>query len=162
MLNGSVENERQKAMERLAGHSFTTEKGSVYTYDESGRTSRFKIKTGEHLEPQDITVFSDLNDEENRIILDAIFGENPEAKKKVYVVETAGEANAKIIRNISDVTDPRNLFLVTYDKNGKILMAKKATLKPTLGYTVFDTKHFQKDGEGKTERHLGHKVIKID
>ena len=159
--SGLIEQERKKAMDRLSGHSFKTEKGSVYTYGGEGQTSRFKASTGEQHEAQDITVFVDLNDNQSRVFLDAIHSENPDLKKKVYVVERQIDQQPKIIRKVEDVTDPNNLYLAIIE-NGKMTGVKKATLKPTKGYSVFDTRHFQK-GEGwKTERHLGHEVTEIN
>jgi hypothetical protein len=156
-----VEQERRKAIERLAGHSFETEKGSVYTYDDQGRTSRFKKKTGEQFEPQDITVFIDLNEEECRIFLDAIHTENPDLKKRIYVVEKQEDNKPKIIRKFSEVNDPLKLYLAIFNKDGKMIGSKEATLKPTLNFTTFDTRHFKDGNEWMTERHLGHKVTKI-
>jgi hypothetical protein len=157
----SIEKAKQEDIQRLAGHSFTTEKGSIYKYDDQGRTSRYKMKTGEQYETQDITAFLDLSDEESRLIMDAIHSENPDLKKKVYVVERLEDDKSKIIRKFSDVSDPRNLYLAMFDKNGKRVGSKRATLKPTMGYTVFDTRHFKDGDEWKTERHLGHKVTEI-
>jgi hypothetical protein len=149
-------------MKQLAGHSFTTEKGSVYTYDDQGRTSRYKTEENKQYEKQDVTVFLNLNDEESRLILDAIHAENPDLKRKAYVLEKLEGGKPKIIRKFSDVSDPRNLYLAIYDKQGKNEWIKKASLRPALGYTVFDTRHSESGDEGKTERHLGHKVIEIN
>ncbi len=158
----SNEKERQEAMDRLAGHSFETEKGSIYRYDNHGRTSRYKTKTEEQHELQDITVFLEISDEESRRVLDAIHAENPDLKKKVYVIERLNSDESKIIRKFTDVENPRNLYLAIYNKEGGIVGSRKAVLTPTMGYTVFDTRHF-KNGDGwETERHLGHKVTKID
>ena len=157
-----IEKEKQEDMKRLAGHSFTTEKGSVYTYDDQGRTSRYKTKTKEQYESQDITVFVDISEEESRSILDAIHAENPDLKKKVYILERLEGGKPQIIHKFSEVNNPRNLYLSIYDKQGKNEWIKKASLKPTIGHTVFDTRHFENDDEEETERHLGHKVIEIN
>lgn len=166
--NGQVETERaqveaarQAAMEKMKGRSFKTEKGSVYTYGDNGQTQRMKVATGENFESQDITVFVDLSDAESRTFLDAIASENPDLKKKVYVVERQKDGQPRLIRKAADVYDPKNLYIGIFE-NGKMIGAKPATLKPTMGYSVFDTRHFQDDKEWKTERHLGHKVIEID
>lgn len=160
--SNKLEQARREAMKRLEGLTFKTEMMSVYTYDDQGRTSRFKTKTQEQCEKQDITVFLDLTEEEARLINDAIRCENPELKKKVYVAERMNNDESKIIRTFSEVNDPRNLYLAIYDKNGKRIGSKKATLKPTLGYTVFDTRHFKNGEQWETERHLGHKVVEIN
>lgn len=89
--NLHMEQERKRAMARLSGHSFETEKGSVYTYNQEGQTTRHKTATGEKLESQDITVFVDLNDAENQAFLDVIHSENPDKKKKIYIVERQGK-----------------------------------------------------------------------
>ena len=159
---GSVERAKQEAMRRLAGHSFVTEKGSTYKYDDKGRTSRFKTKTGEQHEAQDITVFLDLSDKESRYVLDAIFTENPELKKKIHIAERSENGESKIVKNFANVNDPRNLYMVILDKEGKIVGSKKASLKPTIGYTVFDMRHFKNGDNWEAERHLGHKVIEIN
>jgi len=157
-----IEEQRKQAMERLAGHSFVTEKGSKYTYDEEGRTVRHKLTSGETLEPQDVTVFVDFDDEEGQKVNDSIHSENPELKRKIYVIERGEDNQPKVIRNFSDVENPDNLYLGLF-KDGKMVGSKKATLKPTMGNTVFDTRHFQDEsGEWQTERHLGHKVIDIE
>lgn len=156
-----VEQLRKQAMERLAGHSFKTEHGSVYTYDNQGRTSRFKAKTGEKFEPQDLTVFTDLSEEESREFLDAIHAKNPDLKRKIYIVEKQKNGEPRVVRKFSEVVDPQNLYLAMI-KDSKMLKSKKATLKPTLNYTTFDTHHFYDGKEWKTERHLGHKVIEIN
>ena len=155
-----VEKAKNEAAERLKGHSFTTEKGSIYTYGKEGRTSRFKTATNEQHESHDITVFVDFSENDARAFLDAIYSANPDIKRKVYVLEKIPDGSPKIIRRFHDVTDPDRIYLGIIE-NGKLVLARKATLKPTKGYTVFDTRHFGDGEESKTARHLGHKVTEI-
>jgi hypothetical protein len=142
--------------------SFRTAKGSVYTYDEDGKTTRFKTATGEQNTKQDITVFADLTPEEEQEFLHAYRHVNPEDRdSKVYVLERQPDNTPKILRDISEVKDPDRIYLGII-KNGVITTAKEASLQPFLGANVFDTRQY-KDARGQTmtERHLGNKVVDI-
>jgi hypothetical protein len=143
--------------------SFRTEKGSVYVYDQDGKTTRFKTATGEQLERQDLTVFTDLSLSEEEDVIEAIhhpLGANKDWK--VYVVERQKDSDVpKIVRDFSEVKDPDLLYLAVVNGT-KYEVFKKASLKPVKGYHVFDTRHYEQDGEPYTERHLGHKVIDIE
>ena len=150
-----IEEQRGEIAEQLSHQAFKTEKGSVYIYDKEGHTTRHKIVTGETFEAQDITVFVNIDDRECKVLLKAI-----DSDKTVYVMERGFDDTAQIIRNFSDVMNPERLY-VAIVQDGKIISSKEATLKPTIGYTIFDTRHFQKDGQWKTARHLGHKVVEL-
>lgn len=140
--------------------SFITEKGSVYTYDQNGQTTRFKTATGESNSKQDLTIFVQLTPEQNQLVLESYQGHTKD--KKVYVCEKRGH-EFKIVRNLEQITDRNNVgLLVLRRSDQKVLLAKKGTLTPTLGFDVFDTRQFQEDGLTYTERHLGHKVVKIN
>lgn len=142
--------------------SFETEKGSIYTYDNEGKTTRFKTVTNEQNERQDITVFANLSVEDQQKFSFAIYGIRPEnANKKVYILEREDDDSQRIIFKREDVKNPDRLYLGILE-NGQRFLNRKATLQPTIGYSVFDTKHFQKDGQLFIERHLGHKVTKIN
>lgn len=142
--------------------SFQTAQGSVYTYDNQGRTTRFKTSTGEQDHVQDITVFVELTPEQEQKFLEAYRHTSPESRdKKIYVLERQPDNTPRIVRKLEDVKDPSKLYLGIV-QGGQVIGTKEATLIPTIGYQVFDTRHYQENGEWKTERHLGNKVTKID
>lgn len=138
--------------------AFKTAKGSVYTYDSEGKTTRFKTATGEQQERQDLTVFVDLTSEEERQFLDAIHTEGDSTK--VYVVERQPDDSALIVRDISQVKDPARLYL-TVVIGGQIVNNRPVSITPREGADVFDTRHFEENGQMMTERHLGNKVVEI-
>lgn len=139
---------------------FKTAKGSVYTYDDEGKTTRFKTVTGEQLERQDITVFSELNPDFERQFMDAIHTESPDSSR-AYVLERQPDDTGVIIRNRNQITDPDQLFLGIV-KNGEIIGTSQATLEPKIGSNVFDYRHFtDESGIERGERHLGNKVVEI-
>lgn len=141
--------------------SFKTAKGSVYTYDSEGKTTRFKTATAEQYERQDLTVFTDLSSDEERIFLEAINIEGGATPTKVYVVERQPDDSALVVRDVAQVKDPARLYL-TIVKNGQITENKPVSLVPFEGANTFDTRHFEENGQMMTERHLGNKVIRID
>lgn len=154
---------KEGAKDLLAGiESFTTAKGSVYTYDSEGRTSRFKTATGEQYPPQDITVFADLDPDENQEFLRAIHQPSESDQgKRVYVIELDEHKTPKIIKSLDQVKNPDNLYL-SIVRDGKPLMVKHASILPEEGATVFDTRLYKtNDGETRRERHLGNKVVDV-
>lgn len=157
MSEGGTDLEQQEAPRPVK--SFTTAMGSKYTYDTEGRTTRFKTATGEQYPAQDLSVFVDLSQEAVMRILEAIHGLG--FGEKVYVLERQKDDTAKIVRNRTSITDPEELYLGIVD-DGKIKAKRKATLNPTVGYSVFDTRHYEEDGQWFTERHLGNKVAQIE
>ncbi len=140
--------------------SFETAKGSIYRYDDYGRTTRFKTATGEQIETQGITVFVDPNDQQVRQIRDAYLLEGA-SDRTVYIVEKRPDSSAKIVRDISEVEDRRRLGLVV-TRGGKPILLLPASIFPILGHHVFDMRHYEKGDEEMTERHLGHTVSKIN
>ena len=142
--------------------SFKTGQGSIYTYDTEGKTTRFKTATGEKHERQDITVFVNLSLDEEQDYLNAYRGEgDPNQKAKVYVVERQEDDSPKILRDVSQVSNPDRVYLAIV-KDNKMTQLKKASLRPVKGWNSFDTRQFKKDGETNTERHLGNKVVDIE
>ncbi len=140
--------------------SFTTDHGSVYTYDSDGKTTRFKTETGEQHEKQGITVFMDLNAEEAQRVLEAVQIEGSPLQS--YIVERQADDSAVSIANLESVTNPNNLYLVVYE-NGKPIVVKKASLTPRIGMSVYDTRKYQgENGETLSERHLGNNVSSIE
>ncbi|MDD4938017.1 MAG: hypothetical protein PHX34_03315 [Candidatus Shapirobacteria bacterium] len=137
--------------------SFETERGSVYTYDNEGKTSRLKVITGEQYPTQDITIFVDLNNAEGQQVKIAC-----DRGDKVYVAEKKTDEDIEIIRKLGDIKNKDKLYLIIV-KDRTAIFGKKALLTPTIGYQVFDTKYFQEDnGQRKTTSHLGNKVTKIN
>jgi hypothetical protein len=141
--------------------SFETAHGSVYSYGEDGRTSRFKTETGEQMETQDITVFAHLTLDQQQDVLEAYRAKNPLEKTKVYVVERQEDGLPKIVRATGDISHPTELFLAIY-RNRQMAENVPVSLIPKVGANVFDTRHYLKDGVWMTERHLGNKVTKVN
>lgn len=140
--------------------AFTTDHGSVYAYDEDGKTTRFKTATGEQHVRQDVTVFVDLDIEGEQDFLDAYRMKNLAHPTKVYILERLEDDSAVKVRDVDQVKDPGNLYL-SIVQDGQIVKNVKASLDPFVGANVFDTRHYQEDGKWMTERHLGNKVTEI-
>lgn len=140
--------------------SFTTSRGSVYTYDENGHTTRFKTVTGEEYPKQDITVFVDAGVRDVGAVAASYLLRSSTEGTKIQVAEQQPDGQTKIVIDIKDVQYPDNIVLATF-KDGQILKSKPASLSPAVGKYVFDTRHFDDNGTLKTERHLGHKVTSI-
>lgn len=142
--------------------SFKTAQGSIYTYDEEGKTTRYKSATKEQYSKQDITVFVDLSSDEEQRFLHA-YQPTPgvSQNEKVYVLERQDDDTPKIIRDRKKVQNPDKLYLGIV-KKGQVVFTKKASLAPHIGYNVFDTRRLEKDGEWFTERHIGNKVVEIN
>jgi len=148
--------------ESLPAKSFKTAQGSIYTYDAEGKTTRFKTATGEQHERQDMTVFVNLSVDEEQDFLHAYRVEGESNRKAgVYVVEQKADDSAKILGDVSQVTNPDKIYLAIV-KDNKITQLKKASLRPTNGWNSFDTRQFEKNGEALLEVHLGNKVVEIE
>jgi hypothetical protein len=139
--------------------SFKTSKGSVYTYDEDGKTTRYKTATGEQNVRQDLTIFADLSPEENEDYLLAFH--SPDRNYKVAAVEVQDDMRPRRLTDVAQVKNPDRVYLsVLYGP--KTLQAKKAELQPFPGANVFDTRQFtDENGQLMTESHIGHKVTDI-
>jgi hypothetical protein len=137
---------------------FKTSKGSIYTYDGNGKTTRFKAATNEQMATQDITVFVELTFSQEQMILYSI--DHPE--RKVYILEKQEDGTPKIIRSITDVANAGKIYLAAIEDNKRYLVLQPANLKPQVGLQVYDTR-FYKDEKGNeySERHLGNKVAEI-
>jgi len=145
--------------------SFETEKGSIYTYDDEGKTSRFKKVTGEHESRSDITVFVDLNPEEEQLVLKAYRHLEDKYKVlKVYVYEKQPDDTAKVIEKREDIKYTDNLGLGIFNKStNKWIFYREASLNPIIGNDVFDVKYYKNDlGRDVVARHLGNNVTKIN
>ncbi len=141
--------------------SFKTAQGSVYTYDQDGKTTRFKTATGEPQARQDLTVFVDLTPDESQEFLHAYHHVRKEDKNsKIYILERQPDNTPKILRDISEVQYQDRIYL-SIVKNGVATSIKKASVKPVIGHHVFDTRQYHENGQTMTERHLGNKVVDI-
>lgn len=149
--------------------AFMTERGSIYTYDEQGHTTRHKAKTGEQFEPQDLTVFIHMDPEAEELFTEMI-RHNKDKTKRVYVLERQSDDTPRKIRRLEDVRNPDELYLAVCRTDevgniipgGTLIKSRKATLQPQLGAYAYDTRHFRaENGDQMTERHLGHKVTAI-
>ena len=150
--------------------AFMTERGSIYTYDESGRTTRHKEKTDETFDTQDLTVFIKMDPHAEEVFTEYI-RHNKEDDVKVYVVERQSNDAAMKIRTPEDVSNPDELYLAVcrIDPRARsghnivdLIKTRKATLAPELGAYAYDTRRYEReDGRTMTERHLGHKVVAI-
>lgn len=144
--------------ERRRVLNFRTAKGSIYTYDEADKTTRFKAATGEQRERMDLTVFLPLSDEQRQKLLDSMQLET----RKVYVIERLPTDQYRILRDIAEVHDPSRVYLGVF-KGGEMLGANPVSLQPVIGYNVFDTRHYETGGHKHTaEYHLGNKVTEIN
>ena len=160
MSEGGISTETQENTQPVK--SFKTEQGSVYTYDNDGKTTRFKTATNEQMEKQDATIFVDLTIDEKQQVLRA-YRHFRQADKnlRVYILERQQDDSTKMIRDIKDVTDPNRIYLGIL-RNDKWELIKKASVVPIIGSYVFDARHFQKNGQWFTVRHLGNKVTEIE
>lgn len=141
---------------------FKTEKDSIYAYDNDGKTSRFKTVEGKQYERQNVTVFVDLTPEEEAKFLENIdlMSEN---KLVCVAEELSSNDGARIIRDISEVHDPDKIYLAVFNLDTKMWeMKKKASLKPIMGYTPFDTRMYEEHGKPRVKAHLGHKIVEIE
>ena len=113
------------------------------------------------MERQDVTVFVDLTpNEEQEVLRGYLHKENDNTKVYVLEVEQKGKP-PRIIRDVSEIKDPEKISLGVL-KNGSWSLLKKASTTPTVGWNVFDHKHYQKNGEWLSDRHLGNKVTEIN
>ena len=143
--------------------SFKTAKGSVYTYDEDSKTTRYKTATNEPQARQDITVFAKLTAEDEEAYIAAYRSKyRRDPHERVYVLERQPDDTPKIIRDIQEVSDPENLYLGIM-KEKEIIRLVKASISPVIGTHPFDSRRFKNDqGEWKSERHLGNEVVEIE
>jgi len=144
--------------------TFKTAQGSIYTYDQDGKTTRFKTATGEQQKRQDITVFANLTPDEEQEVLHAYQHVDDKYKNsKVYIVERQKGNVPKFLFDIKDIKDPNEICLVVIlDKNtGAYSLVKKASVTPTVGSNAFDMRQWNEDGQTLRERHLGNKVVDI-
>ncbi len=150
--------------------AFMTERGSIYTYDDQGRTTRHKTKTGEEYQAQDLTVFVDMQTQDKDAFVYYLH-HNDDPNVKVYVVERQPNDAAVKIRRPEDIKNPDALYLaacrtdpnVQSDHNiQQLLKSRKVQLQPAVGMYAYDTRSYRDEQQKPmTERHLGHRVTEI-
>lgn len=140
--------------------SFTTSKGSVYSYDEDGHTTRYKAATGIEQPKQDLTVFLDLGLRDVGSVALSYLLKGSKNKRSIEVTELQPDGSARIVADVNEISNPDRLSVTTF-RRGKILRSKPASLQPRLGAHVYDSRRFEENGAVRTERHLGHKVTSI-
>ncbi len=140
--------------------SFSTERGSVYTYDSDGKSTRFRTATQEQCPREDITVFVDLDGLEEADVLSAMYSTSSTMKAHVLEVEEEGKS-PRIIRDISEVKDP-NKVAVGVIKDGSYRLFKKASVTPVVGWCPFEYRRFEEDGQWFSSRHVGNRVTNVE
>lgn len=144
--------------------SFKTELGSLYTYDDEKKVSRFKTVDEEQHPRQDITVFAHLSPEDDEIF-SLVHNKNIGYEtKSIFVTCLSLETNKLYpVYDISKITNKDKIYLSIIDHNkNKIIKQVKAHIKPIVGLTVFELRTFEKDGKKMLNRHLGHKVTDVE
>lgn len=141
-------------------NSFVTSNGSIYVYDEKGYTTRFKSSTEEMQPRQDITVFFKFVIRDLGSAATAYLTKSSVKSAKVFVGELQPNGDYRIINDVKEVNQPDQLIIATF-KGDRIARSKPASLFPSIGSYVFDSRQFEDDGRIRTERHLGHKVTEI-
>lgn len=149
-----------------------TEKGSIYTYLEDGRTQRFKKVTGELNVPQDMIVFipsyefAEKNCPKEQL---SILGENKTQYqqkllsyihnhgKKIHVVDKSGrqlEKNSELENTVGSI------FLACGDENS-VDFFLPVTREPRIGFMTYDTRLYKENGQRMREKHIGNKIVEI-
>ena len=153
--------------ERLSlPHSFTTEMGSVYRYNDNGSLHRDKFDGTSH--DQDIAVFLPDDDDTNGNSIALIRHHQSEAEhrdRNTYIIEFEETADGSVdfskyrkVYKAQDVDNPDKLALVLLRSDGTFDRASKVSLQPVEGAYVFE---MSKLPDGSTDRHPGHKVSEI-
>lgn len=153
--------------ERLSlPHSFTTEMGSVYRYNDDGSLHRDKFDGTSH--DQDIAVFLPDDDDTNGNSIALIRYHQSETEhrdRNTYIIEFEETADGSVdfskyrkVYKAQDVDNPDKLALVLLRSDGTFDRASKVSLQPVEGAYVFE---MSKRPDGSTSRHPGHKVSSI-
>lgn len=158
--------------------TFTTSRGSVYKFLEDGRISRFKTKTNEQNEPQDMIVFIPDFDMLKKLIspetLEKLGQDDEEVLQTVleYVNGGSFEHHAyiineenRIVRSKEDLQNAKRLGVILGKSDeGKLKgeVAFPVSRRPRIGFSTFDMSFYKNDnGEERVRRHLGNKVNEI-
>lgn len=167
-IRETQENQLEPILDQLAHINFETDRGSVYGFDEEGHVEGVQLQQGlaearyEVTKKGDITVFSELNSDDFKMVADILQKRKDRVGEKLYAVEMQDDDKPKVIRKFSDVVNPDRLFLGIQTRDGKFF-TKPASLLPSEGSTYFSYKYLEdkdKKGEGRNERFIG-RVQKI-
>lgn len=141
--------------------SFVTSRGSVYTYDENGQTTRFKAAANELQPTQDLTVFVDVERGDFLNVAKGYLAFKAGRKSELQVIEQDEDDSMRVVERIDQVQEPERLILGLFS-NGELIRSKPVSIFPKLGSHVYDSRVYEENGVKRTERHFGHKVIKIN
>lgn len=147
-----------EAQKKVIG--FKTSKGSVYTYDDEGKTTRFKATSGELRRRKDITVFLPLAEELKREFIEALTTHTVDHEVVICIVERQPDNSVREISDIADIQSPNSVYLAIV-RDGELVRANQVSLIPVIGYNVFDTRYSEEDGETRSYPHLGNNVTEI-
>ncbi len=153
---------------------FTTAKGSTYTYLPDGRTKRFKKATGEEFDPQDICVFvppwGEIKDEALRLY-PQLRGVENEAQFDQVILSHIHEdgfttritdRGGNVISRTDELEAADEAFMYLIDKNNPgNSFAIPVSKEPLIGYSTYDSRSYEENGQHKSERHFGNKVVDI-
>ncbi|MEO8863031.1 MAG: hypothetical protein ABI354_01780 [Candidatus Saccharimonadales bacterium] len=140
--------------------SFTTARGSIYTYDEDGHTTRFKTATSQEQPKQDLTVFVEVGPRDVGTVAAAYLFRGINEATKIEVVEIQPDGQPRVVTDAAEVTLPGSLRVATF-KGTRMVKNRPASLFPQPGLYTFDSRRFDEGGVTRTERHLGHKIISV-
>jgi hypothetical protein len=162
--------------------SFTTEKGSIYTYTPDGKILRYKKVENKFEEPQDAIVFipdlgwvsenapenfsKKFKDEDD--YLDQLLRYVHEKDKYIFIVDSQGK-QLKTNREIKDSESQGNNIYLTFGEfdptspnRFKNHFRIPVATKPKKNYSTFDIGESKNEkGQTVVTRHIGHKVVDI-
>ena len=157
--------------------SFMTQKGSVYTYQEDGRVTRFKAVEAKHYPEQDVTIFVTLSDEDFSQYSDTAYkhlpGNNGLAReyleyiknRSIYIFQRLPDGGGEIVDSLDDIHDPAALNIGIIDGDpadgGELVLLHEASLYPTLGARVIELSHHDVGNGLERFYHLGHEVASV-
>lgn len=167
----------QESKEKSKPKQIKTARGSVYTYLPDGRTSRFKVATGETFEPMDVLVFVPpwekikdqipaeythiFKDIEYEMQYDQLLLEYVHLDgKTIYIIDE----KSKYLKTQADVDAAERAFLAFIDKvDKKKTFTLPVAKEPRIGFHTFDTGFItNKEGIEERHKHLGNKVVDIE
>lgn len=162
----SPERQEQKTLKERHGlpGGFKTEKGSVYRYDEKGRTRRHKFdhtETGS--QRMGLAVFYPDNPSHRRIAsrLGTVQGHLPKEKRNSgYIIEEdkKDQRGYRIVENLREVRNSQKLRFALIQGSGAVLGSFPVSVVPQKGAYVFEV---GRDKSGHRIVHPGHRVTDI-
>jgi hypothetical protein len=159
-IQNSHEIEDSKEIEKKI-ESFKTAKGSIYQVDEKGRTTRFKTATNEQDKQENLTVYVPISEGVEKDYLMALHTDIVDGYINVFVLQPKEDSQGyETVWDIDDVRDPSKVYLAII-KDGEMTRGNQASLKPEIGYNVYETSLINKGKRNIATRHLGSKVTEI-